>query len=198
MTMTLEELREEALQAREDIQEAAAWQQRNVKIYLHWTAGDYDTTYPEYHLCITGDGTIYRMMPLTDMASATWRRNRGSVAVTLCCAAGADENSLGNYPPTSAQIETMAQVIAILAGAFQIPIDKDHVLTHGEAADNEDGLATHPAYAWWHDECGDGDTRGDLEYLGTAESPVYNPTATDGSRGGDVLRGKAIWYKEEA
>lgn len=116
--MTLEELQAEALQDREEIQEAAAWQRRNVKIYLHWTAGDYSTTYPDYHLCITGDGIIHQMMRLTDMASATWRRNSGSVAVALCCAAGADEKSLGNYPPTPDQIETMAQVIDVLAGAF--------------------------------------------------------------------------------
>ena len=35
----------------------------------------------------------------------------------------------------------------------------------------------------------------DLEYLGTPESPSFNPWATDGSRGGDVLRGKANWYR---
>ncbi|MDY6053320.1 MAG: N-acetylmuramoyl-L-alanine amidase, partial [Anaerovibrio sp.] len=37
--------------------------------------------------------------------------------------------------------------------------------------------------------------RWDLEYLGTEESPKYNPRATDGSRGGDVFRGKANWYR---
>ena len=35
--------------------------------------------------------------------------------------------------------------------------------------------------------------RWDLEFLGTDESPKYDP---DGEmRGGDVLRGKAIWYQ---
>ena len=38
---------------------------------------------------------------------------------------------------------------------------------------------------------------GDLEYLGTDESPRYNPWAKDGSRGGDILRGKANWYRQQ-
>ena len=79
---------------------------------------------------------------------------------------------------------------------LNIPIDKAHVMTHGEAANNEDGdYSCHLPYAWWNDGYNDGDTRGDLEYLETDESPRYNPTATDGSRGGDVLRGKAIFYQ---
>ena len=36
-----------------------------------------------------------------------------------------------------------------------------------------------------------------LEYLQTDESPSFKPWATDGSRGGDVLRGKANWYRKQ-
>ena len=90
----------------------------------------------------------------------------------------------------------MAQVIAKLCKALWLTIDKFHVMTHGEAANNEDGIFPHIAYAWWNDEGGSGDTRGDLEYSGTPESPRYDPYATDGSRGGDVLRGKANWYAQ--
>ncbi len=39
--------------------------------------------------------------------------------------------------------------------------------------------------------------RWDLEFLGTPDSPAYNPWATNGSRGGDVLRGKANWYRNQ-
>ena len=38
--------------------------------------------------------------------------------------------------------------------------------------------------------------RGDLEYLGTEECPAFRPWATDGTRGGDILRGKAQYYRE--
>lgn len=169
---------------------------RDPKIYLHWTAGGYNTCYDDYHICITGDGSIYAMTDdLSETLDHTWRRNTGAIGVALCCGMGAGSNGLGDYPPTTPQIEAMAQVIATLCTELKLPIDKEHVLTHGEAADNEDGLWPHKPYAWWNDGYGDGDTRGDLEYLGTHESPSYNPEATDGSRGGDVLRGKAIWYQ---
>ena len=29
------------------------------RIYLHWTAGHYNNTYDDYHLNITGDGTVW-------------------------------------------------------------------------------------------------------------------------------------------
>jgi hypothetical protein len=89
----------------------------------------------------------------------------------------------------------MAQIIAVLANNLWLTIDKEWVMTHGEAANNEDGDEPHHCYAWWNDEYGDGDTRGDLEYLGTEESPEYDPWATDGSRGGDVLRAKSLYYQ---
>jgi len=36
-----------------------------------------------------------------------------------------------------------------------------------------------------------------LEFLGTPESPVYDPYGKKGyRRGGDVIRGKANWYRK--
>lgn len=168
---------------------------RNPKIYLHWTAGTYYQTFSDYHFCITGDGDITMTHDFQSEANATWKRNSGSVAIALCCALNANEYTLGSYPPTEDQIESMAALIAGACTALEVPIDIYHVMTHGEAANNEDGLSIHMPYAWWNDVYGDGDTRGDLEYLGTAESPIYDPWAKDGSRGGDVLRAKALYYQ---
>lgn len=86
----------------------------------------------------------------------------------------------------------MAQAIVAVCDGLWLTINKTYVLTHGEAADNEDGV-------WCHDPYGPRSTceRWDLEYLGTSESPRFSPWATDGSRGGDVLRGKANWYRAE-
>lgn len=196
--VSLKQLKEMAEIARSYIWERAKGLGRNPKIYLHWTAGSYDTKFSDYHINITGDGRIWVSTDyLGDTLNHTWRRNTGSIGVALCCAKDAGSTSLGSYPPTEAQIETMAQVIAVLADALWLTINKAHVMTHGEAANNEDGLCVHDPYAWWNDSYGDGDTRGDLEYLGIPESPLYNPWATDGTRGGDVLRGKAIWYKNQ-
>lgn len=185
--------------AREKIWRRAEEYGREPKIYLHWTGGKYDSLFEQYHVNITGEGTLYVATDdLADVLDHTWRRNSGAIGISLCCAYGAGECSLGSYPPTGLQIEAMAQVIERVSRGLWLTIDKNHVLTHGEAANNEDGgVGTHNPYAWWNYSYNDGDTRGDLEYLGTAESPRYNPWATDGSRGGDVLRGKAIWYRNK-
>lgn len=192
--VTLNELKQMAMNAREAIWGKA---RTEPKIYLHWTAGKYESCFSDYHINITGDGDIYvSTEDLSETLNHTWRRNSGSIGIALCCAYGAGSAGLGTYPPTAKQIEVMAQVICAVADALWLTIDKGHVMTHGEAANNEDGdNSYHNPYAWWNDSYGDGDTRGDLEYLGTTESPCYKPWATDGSRGGDVLRGKANWYR---
>lgn len=197
--VTLQDIYNFSSIARNSIWETAKENNREPKIYLHWSAGRYGQYSREYHINIDNDGKLY--VPTVDFSttlSHTWKRNSGSIGIALCCAYGGGSNNLGNYPPTSNQIEAMPQAIVAVAEGLWLTIDKNHVLTHGEAANNEDGYTeAHNPYAWWNDSYGDGDTRGDLEYLGTAESPRYNPHATDGSRGGDVLRGKANWYQKQ-
>ena len=192
--VTLDELYELASRAREDIWDAAKAYGRDPKIYLHWSAGHYGTKFNDYHVNIDADGNLFVSTDdFSDVLSGTWKRNSGSVGISLDCAYGATSEDLGDEPPTSAQIEAMAQAAWKIADALWLTIDKAHVMTHGEAADNEDGLYTHDAYGP-KSTC----ERWDLEYLGTDESPSFNPWATDGTRGGDVLRGKALWYKNNA
>lgn len=128
---------------------------------------------------------------LDDVLAATWRRNSGSVSICILGCLDADTNSLGAEPPTDAQIEGMAKAIAALCNGLWLTIDKQRVMTHGEAADNEDGIEPHEAYGP-RTTC----ERWDLEYLGTLESPKFHPWSMDGGRGGDVLRGKANWYRQ--
>lgn len=186
---------EKASECHEAIWDVAKGYNREPKIYLHWTAGGYDTVFSDYHICIRGNGdVVYMVDALSRYCPATYMRNGGSVAVSLCCCVGATTKDLGINPPTEIQIERMAQVVAGLCEGLWLTCDKYHVLTHGEAANNEDGIYCHAPYAVWNDAEGSGDTRWDLEFLGTNESPVYKPFATDGTRGGDVLRGKANFY----
>lgn len=191
---TLDELYELADNVREDIWDIAKSYGRDPKIYLHWSAGHYFQKFDDYHVNITADGKLYVATDnLADVLAHTWRRNSGAVGISLCCSCGATSEDLGDEPPTKEQIEAMAQAVWRVSDALWLTIDKAHVMTHGEAADNEDGLYT-------HDDYGPKSTceRWDLEYLGTDESPSFNPWATDGSRGGDVLRGKANWYRSNA
>ena len=191
--VSLEELYQVARDSYDGLWDAAKGLGRDVKIYLHWSAGRYNSKFEDYHVNIDGDGKIFLSTDdLSEVLAHTYRRNTGSVGVSLCCAYGATSSDLGEYAPTAAQIETMSRVGCVLADALDLTIDKKRILTHGEAADNEDGI-------WCHEEYGPKSTceRWDLEYLGTDESPRFNPWATDGSRGGDVLRGKMAWYRSQ-
>ena len=195
--VSIDDLRQMAADAREGIWEQAEAYGREPRIYLHWSAGHrYGQIFEDYHVNIDGDGKIYVTGDLDEVKSHTWRMNTGSVAISLCCGYGATTNDLGDEGPTDAQIQAMAQAIVAVADGLWLTIDKAHVRTHGEQAANEMGWEQ-PAYAPWNDKCCDGQVRWDLEYLGTDESPEYNPWATDGSRGGDVLRGKANFYRNE-
>ena len=190
--VTLEDLKGMVENAREAIWEQAKSQGRNPKVYLHWSAGRYDSVFDDYHINITGAGKIFvTTNDLSEIKSHTWRRNTGSIGISLCCAYDATTNDLGEYTPTNIQIETIAKVIDVVATGLWLTINKEHVLTHGEAADNEDGI-------WCHDPYGpkNGCERWDLEFLETAESPKYDPWDEE-HRGGSILRGKAIWYHNQ-
>ena len=190
--VTLEDLKGMVENAREAIWEQAKSQGRNPKVYLHWSAGRYDSVFDDYHINITGAGKIFvTTNDLSEIKSHTWRRNTGSIGISLCCAYNATSYDLGEYAPTDIQIENIAKVIDVVATGLWLTINKEHVLTHGEAADNEDGI-------WCHDPYGpkNGCERWDLEFLETSESPKYDPWDEE-HRGGSILRGKAIWYHNQ-
>lgn len=123
--------------------------------YFHWTAGSYTSTFNEYHFCILGDGRIVYTRPLDETPQATWKRNTGNIAISLCCCYNATPDDLGDYPPTDAQIETSVKMIKAISEIFAVPIDYNHFMTHGEAAD-EDGYGLYS---------GDPDCRWDMHIL---------------------------------
>ena len=191
--VTCRELRLLGAACRLPLAYAAARCARETKLYLHWTAGHYGQFFADYHVQVDADGAIYVIGDgaLDDVLAATYRRNSGSVSIALLGCVDATTDDLGGEPPTAAQIEAMAMAAAALADGLWLTIDKERVLTHGEAADNEDGVRVHAPYGP-RTTC----ERWDLEYLGTAESTAFAPWAEDGTRGGDVLRGKAEWYRQ--
>ena len=146
--------------------------------YYHWTAGRHFTTFDDYHYCIDGDGEIINTRPITETPSATWHWNTGSIAIALCACYNGTPEDLGEYAPTEAQIETLAQMTAVIAEVFDNPIDYDHFMTHGEAAD-EDGYGLYS---------GDPDCRWDLQILHNGD---------EYGTGGDIIREKAQYYLEQ-
>lgn len=191
--VTLKEIKNIATNSKNDLVKEAKSYNRSVKIYLHWTAGRYDSMFNDYHINIKGNGDLYvSTKNFAETLAHTYKRNSGSIGIALCCAYNANTKKLGSYKPTDIQIEALAQVVCVLADVYDMEIIKNNILTHGEAADNEDGLYPHSKYGP-KSTC----ERWDLEYLETKESPSFNPYARNGSRGGDVIRGKAIWYMVE-
>ena len=157
-------------------------------IYLHWTAGHYGQCYDDYHICIDKDGGIFLMCDrFTERKSHTLGRNSGAVGISLCCCADARATAdgvvdLGSEPPTAIQIEVMAEVIAILADEFELPLDTDNfIMTHYEAA-VLDGYG--PGQ--------DSDCRWDLWKI-----PDFYGANGALDDGGALLRGKAAFYQRQ-
>lgn len=186
--MTLKEIADVIRDNYGFIKEGADENGRDPKVYVHWTAGDYDTLYSDYHLCIKGDGSVSQTHDFKSPVESTYMRNSGSVSVALCCASGGvafveGYCDLGVYPPTDIQLECVAQIIAVVCRELDIPIDIQHVMTHAEAADNADGL-------WCHEPYGPTSTFERWDLAVTKESDEW-------LTGGDILRGKAAFYLQQ-
>lgn len=123
------------------------------------------------------------MQPSLDtIPTATWHRNTGSIAIALCCCQDAQafrnpwRACLGDDPPTEEQVESLAMLSAAIADVFDIPVDVDHFMTHAEAA-NLDGYGPDTTCERW-----------DLAVLHDDDAWMS---------GGDILRGKAIFYQNQ-
>ena len=153
-------------------------------VYLHWSAGHYDQQFDDYHINIDGDGNVYIDGEFTDHKNHTYMRNTGAIGIALDCAYGATGvDNLGDEPPTDAQIEAMAQVVADICVNLGLPCDISCVMTHAEAADNKDG--------WYACEPYGPDStceRWDLLVLHNGDEPWS---------GGDILRSKAKYYAQQ-
>jgi len=117
------------------------------RIIVHWTAGGNkagDVDRAHYHVLIEGDGNLVRGVPTIDLnseprakagyAAHTLNCNTGSIGVSLCGMAGANEIPFrpGNSPLTKKQWDTLAQVIAQLCRRYGIAVEPKTVLTHAE------------------------------------------------------------------
>lgn len=151
-------------------------------IYLHWTAGHYHQFYNDYHLNIDVDGAIMCTGDLTEVKAHTWRRNTNAIGIAMCCCADARAFAggkvvFGTEPPTPEQIDSMAKVVAVLCKGLDLAINKHNVMTHCEIAEIDDYGPSTTCERW------------DLWKLPNV------PGDGDIMEGGDVIRGKAIWWQ---
>lgn len=155
------------------------------KIYLHWTATAYDWVRSGiYHTIVSGDGKLHRMHDYSmDLPAHTYQRNHSSIGISCACMGG--EPDPWSLPPTPAQLEAMCQEVARVAkvwGWTQEQITIQHILTHAEAASNQDGWIAHENY-------------GPVAWGGTGERwDFMQLTANGADNAGDVLRRKILGY----
>jgi len=123
---------------------------KDTMIYLHWTAGNYNSASPTwgYHTIFTGDGGIVRNKSYDARGQHTEGKNSNSVGLSLAAMAGATGvNDFGSQPVTHEQLNQMAAEAARLAvkwGWEEGDIDRN-VWTHAEAGSGLDprGLSGH-------------------------------------------------------
>lgn len=146
---------------------------------LHWSGGSYTNTSPYYHLNILGDGRVWSDFNSFDVAGKhTWHRNTGNIGISILCCADASVNTEGNVtwgsvPPTDAQVNKMAMIVKTICEAKGWDITYDRIKTHNDWA-KIDGYSIYD---------NDPDIRWDLIAL-----------PQESGDGGDIIRGKAIWY----
>jgi hypothetical protein len=190
--ISLAELKQVVDNSADGLQQQADNVGRCIKIYNHWSAGRYGQFFNEYPIEIDSDGSIYlNEEDLSIVGQHTYHRNSGSIGIGLSCAYNATSNDLGDYPPTAKQIESLCKVNAVVLQTLSLPCDIEHLMTHGEAGDNEDGVEAFDAYGP-KSTC----ERWDLEYLGTDESQSFNTDDIE-HRGGTIIRGKTAWYMNQ-
>jgi hypothetical protein len=111
-------------------------------LYLHWTAGGYNSVVGPYHTVFTGDGKKHRLVDYDRTSGHTEGRNSNSIGLSLASmGGGSNENNMAQAP-TEAQIDAMATEAATIGkgmGWTTGDINIRNVMTHGEAGSNLDG-----------------------------------------------------------
>ncbi len=168
-----------------------AWPAGEIRYaYLHWTAGDYVTTYPAYHVCVgldargapTAFATHDVRANMCDVrasdapyAAHTAGRNSYALGFAICGMAGATPHDFGSFPLRDDLVALACATVADACAAYGIAIEPAYVRTHAEAA-LEDGYF------------GSGDDeRWDIARLAPSELAL---DAAEATRVGDLLRAR--------
>jgi hypothetical protein len=160
------------------------------RIYLHWSAGDYETVYPSYHYCVAFSGGIPLVVETNDLranmhdvrrstapyAAHTAGRNSYAAGIAVMAMRDAQPNDFGEFPLMPVTVDALCAVVATIADAYGIPLDAAHVMTHAEAA-IVDG---------YFGASGD-DERWDIARLVPSPLPL---TEEDARRAGEELRAR--------
>lgn len=105
------------------------------KIYLHWTATNYEWAEPgHYHIVINHEGEAKRLHSNNITLPHTFARNKNAVGIAIACMGG---KVWKDFPPTALQIEALCVVTARVAkslGYAKEDVTIKNIMTHAEAA----------------------------------------------------------------
>jgi hypothetical protein len=107
------------------------------RIINHWTVTGYqgdEHCLDSYHFIIHGDGKIIRCNRDIDTPAPHTYGFNSAIGISICAMGGWDGRHT-DYPPTKAQWDTMCAANKQLCDTYGIPVDSQHVLTHGEVTD---------------------------------------------------------------
>jgi len=168
-----------------------AWPPGDLRaLYLHWTAGDYATVFPAYHVCIALDSRGEPVVHLTHDLRANMRdvrepgppyaahtagRNSHAIGLAICGMRDATPHDFGAFPLLEPMLDLGCATAAGLCAFYGIAIEPAHVLTHAEAA-----------LADGYFGCG-ADERWDIARLSPRSAPL---APGDAARAGDQLRAR--------
>ena len=119
-------------------------------LYVHWSAHDYHQVFAAYHFCIAldDDGDVVvanthdvrenmrdvKLDPHHPYAAHTRGRNSFSLGLSIMAMQDAVPSDFGAFPLTERLIDGLCRAAAVVAKAYGVPIDADHVMSHAEAA----------------------------------------------------------------
>ena len=102
-------------------------------------------------------------------------RNSFAAGVAIAAMRDATPQNFGAYPMTQAQIDAMSSLVARIAATYGIPIDREHVMTHAEAAVDDGYFGSGEGERW------------DIARLAPRVDPL---TKHDAREAGDALRAR--------
>jgi hypothetical protein len=158
------------------------------RIVLHWTAGDYHSVYPSYHICVAVDSADRPIAVAShdlranmrdvsvgpgNYAAHTSGRNSYAIGLAICGMRDATPHDFGPFPMRDDALALLCATAARLSEVYAIPNDADHIATHAEHA-----------LADGYFGCGD-EERWDVARLSPSPKPLQ---PDDARRAGDALR----------
>lgn len=156
------------------------------RLYLHWSAQEYDRLSSSYHFVVGYRGrTLFaqqthdvreNMRKLTEdmeYAAHTRARNSFAIGVSALSMLDATPHDFATQPLTDELVDALCAMCAYLAKRYAIVVDADHVMTHAEAAIIDGYFGLSPEERW------------DLARLAPSATPL---TPAEAKETGELLR----------